>query len=263
MKKTIFIMLSVTVILSASVVKAYDRTGNGSPRAKKLYSMNIIGVKNPITTEMVRTNAHVIFVLLDGTSKINLSEGRDFRVLDKNGTDKDGASFQLPKPGFDPYLVGGDLNGVDTTSDYSIFVRPLGKPGGYATITTCADLVADPNIMEFLSGKFRSVLNRAGFDGGYASVEQVGQDITLRRKGRSRFQDVTAELLSIVFKVEVELADGSVIIEYVRVPIFDDRIENEYWEYVNNELKLLQVRFYAVGTDISKADDPVSWDELP
>ena len=200
MKKRIIIILCITVILSAGIAKAYGRTGNGSPRAKKLYSMNIIGVKNPLTSEMDDTNAHVIFVLLNGTSKINLREGRTFRVLDKNGTDKDGATLQLPNPGFDPYLVDGDLNGVDTTSDYSIFVRPLGKPGGFATITTCADLVADPNIMEFLSGKFKSVLNRAGFDGGYASVEQVGQDITLREKGRSRFHDVTAELLSIVLR---------------------------------------------------------------
>ena len=62
--------------------------------------------------------------------------------------------------------------------------------------------------------------------------------------------------MTIVFKVEVELADETVIIEYVRVPIFDDIIENEYWEYDNNKLKLLQVRFYPVGTDVSLADDP-------
>ena len=105
MKKKTIIMLCVTVILSAGIAKAYDRTGNGSPRAKKLYSMNIIGVKNPLTSEMDDTNAHVIFVLLNGTSKINLREGRTFRVLDKNGTDKDGATLQLPNPGFDPYLV--------------------------------------------------------------------------------------------------------------------------------------------------------------
>ncbi len=265
-KRTIIGILVVMMVVSMGIVYAADgTTGNGAPKAKKLYSLNIIGVSNPKTTDMKDTSGHVIFVRLDGTSAIKLKEapeGESFAVLDKNGTDKDGAKLQLPDPGLDPYLVGGDLNGVDTISDYSVFIRPLGKPGGWATITTCADLV-DSNFAGLLSGKFLKVLNRAGFDGGYASIEQVGQDITLRTKGKKVFQNVTAELLTIVFKVEVELADGSVIVEYVRVPIFDDIIDNEYWEYDNHGLKLLQVRFYEVGTDISQADDPASWDELP
>lgn len=148
-----------------------------------------------------------------------------------------------------------------TLSDYSVFVRPLGKPGGYATITTCAQLSNDPNISSFLSGKFLNVLNRECYEGGYASVEQVGQEITLREKGPSKFQNVTAELLTIVLVVEVELANGDIIVEYVRIPIFDERLEGEYWEYDNNGLKILQVRFYEVGTDVSLADDPASWNE--
>jgi len=31
-------------------------------------------------------------------------------------------------------------------------------------------------------------------------------------------------------------------------------LENEYWEYDNNGLKLLQARFYPIGTDVSEAD---------
>jgi hypothetical protein len=150
------------------------------------------------------------------------------------------------------------MTGVDTVSDYSVFVRPLGKPGGWATITTCADLV-DSNFAGLLSGKFLRVINREGVFGGYASIEQVGQEITLRETGKSQFENVTAELLTIVFKVEVDL-DGDltttddVIIEYVRVPIFDDILANEYWEYDNDNLKLLQVRFYPAGTDVTNAD---------
>ena len=264
-KRTIVGILVVMMVVSMGIVYAGDdTTGNGAPKAKKLYQMNIIGVRNPKTVDMKNTSGHVIFVHLNKKSVIKLKEGPDFAILDRNGTDQDGAKFQLPDPGLDPYLVGGDLQGVDTLSDYSVFVRPLGKPGGWATITTCADLVADPNIADFLSGKFMSVLNRAGFDGGYASIEQVGQEITLREGGKSKFQNVTAELLTIVLAVEVELADGSIIVEYVRVPIFDDRLENEYWEYDNHGLKLLQVRFYEVGTDVSQSDDPASWNsQLP
>jgi hypothetical protein len=264
MKKLIAIVLAVSLVLtlvlgSGIALADKDVTGNGAPSGPH-YNLNIIGVQNPKTADMDGSNGHVIFVALSGKSKINLVEGDDYAVLDANGTDSNGAILQLPDPGLDPYLVGGDMTGVDTMSDYSVFVRPLGKPGGWATITTCADLV-DSDFAGLLSGKFLRTLNRAGYFGGYASVEQVGQDITLRTTGKDKkgFQNVTAELLTIVFKVEVELADGSVIVEYVRVPIFDDIIENEYWEYDNHKLKLLQVRFYPVETDVSLADDPSSW----
>jgi hypothetical protein len=247
-------------------------TGNGAPQVKKIFSFNIIGVSKDKDVDM-DNSGHRIFVPLEGKAQINLVEGEEFAVLDANGTDRDGALLQLPKPGLDPYLVGGDMTDVDTISDYSVFIRPLGKPGGWATITTCADLV-DSNFAGLLPGKFERTLNNTcyDFDGdgvgdGLASVEQVGSEITLRTKGKSTFKNVTAELLTIVFKVEVEveIADGEFEIQtvYVRVPIFDDIIENEYWEYDNHGLKILQVRFYEIGTDVSLGDDPAAWDALP
>jgi hypothetical protein len=67
---------------------------------------------------------------------------------------------------------------------------------------------------------------------------------------------VTAGLLTIVFKVEVDTdADGTVDqTVYLRVPIFDESLENEYWEYENEGLKILQVRIYEWGTDVSEND---------
>ena len=100
-------------------------------------------------------------------------------------------------------------------------------------------------------------MNREGLFDGYASVEQVGQAITERPKGKSQFTNVTAELTSIVFKVQVQLADGSIIIEYVRVPIFDDIISGEYWEYDNHGLKLLQVWIYDNTTNVTEGDDVI------
>jgi len=260
MKKLIAIVLAVTLMASFSGVALaqQDVTGNGAPSGPH-YNLNIIGVPKDKSADMTGTNGHRIFVPLEGKAKIELQiapEGESFAVLDANGTDGP-AVFRLPDPGLDPYLVG-EKGEADTMSDYSVFVRPLGKPGGWATITTCADLL-DSDFAGLLSGKFVRTLNRAGYFGGLASVEQVGQDITLRTKGKSTFTNVTAELLTIVFKVEVELADGSIIVEYVRVPIFNDIIENEYWEYDNHNLKLLQVRFYPIGTDVSLSDDPASW----
>ena len=250
MKKTIIGILIAMMVLSVGIVFADDYTGNGSPQAKKLYSLNIIGVDKNKNPDMTDNNGHRIFVALNNKTKILLAEG-DFMVLDANGTDGE-AKFQLPNPGLDAYVVG-DTTGKDTTSDYSVFVRPLGKPGGWATITTCAQLV-DSTFAGLLPGNFINTLNRTcEWDGALASVEQVGSDITFRNKGKSTFQNVTAELLSIVFKVEVE-TNGVIQTVYLRVPIFDESLEGEYWEYDNEGLKILQVRFYEWGTDVSEND---------
>ena len=81
---------------------------------------------------------------------------------------------------------------------------------GWATITTCADL-AGSTFAGLLGTKvLKDVLNDNCFDGGYASVEQVGSEITLREKGPSKFQNVTAELLTIVFKITVD-TDGDTV----------------------------------------------------
>ena len=243
--------------ISTPNLSTADLTGNGAPNGVH-YNLNIIGTMDK-SADMDGSNGHVIFVPLEGKTKIELTEGDDFAVLDANGTDDDYASFQLPNPGLDAYNVSTGPGGADTVSDYSVFVRPLGKPGGYANIVTCADLV-DSQFGGLLSGQFVRTLNKSCDFGGLASVEQVGQEITLREKGRQGFTNVTAELTTIVFKVEVDL-DGDpettddLVIEYIRVPIFSDIIENEYWQYDNHKLKLLQVRFYpGVETDVTESD---------
>ena len=275
MKKLISVALAVVLILS--LVPAIALAEPDKPQGPHLYQLNIIGVPKEKSADMDNNNGHRIFVKLNGKSAIYLQEALDenedpipyddpdaFAVLDANATgDKDNtAVFQMPKPGLDPYVVG-DKGSADTDSDYSVFVRSLGKPGGWATITTCADLV-DSTFASLLPGKFVSVLNKLDYFGGWASVEQVGSEITMRPKGKSDWTNVTAELLTIVFKVEVDISEEGdppeIIIVYVRVPIFDDIIENEYWSYDNKGLKLLQVRFYDIETDVSENDKaPGGW----
>jgi hypothetical protein len=267
MKRVFAVVISAVMLVALVPAVAFARPEGIPDDATRLYKLNIIGVSKDKTADMDGNNGRRIFVKLDGKSAIYLQEALDaegnplpvdhpdaFAVLDANGTDGDGALFQMPNTGLDPYVVGnkGEAN---TWSNYSIYIRSLGKPGGWANITTCAELV-DSTFADLLPGKLVSVLNKAGAFGGYASVEQVGQAITERPKGKSTFTNVTAELLTIVFKVEVDL-DGDGIadeIVYVRVPIFDDIIEGEYWEFDNHGLKLLQVWIYDNSTDVSESD---------
>ena len=134
-------------------------TGNGAPSGAH-YNLNLIGVSNTMTQS--NTGGNVIFVLLDGTTKIDLSQG-SFEVLDSNGTDGT-AAFQLPNP--DPTNSG--------TTTYSVWARALGKPGGSSTTTTCA---TDPTTGETYCSVYSSVLTRT--------------------KGGSTFTDVSKELLYI------------------------------------------------------------------
>ncbi|MHC4301114.1 MAG: hypothetical protein ACYS7Y_27895 [Planctomycetota bacterium] len=128
---TIAIAIAVAVVLlmlglGEVFAKGKDGiTGNGAPNGAH-YNLNIIGMPKGKTAEMKNSNGHVIFVNIDGHSKIFLQEGDDYDVLDKNGTDKDGALFQLPNP--DP-----DYDGL---TEYSIWARALGKAKGSASITT-------------------------------------------------------------------------------------------------------------------------------
>lgn len=222
------------------------QAGNGAPRGAHDYQLNIIGTssKNP---DMTGNNGHRIFVPLSGRTKIMLSEG-DYAVTDANGTDGS-AAFSLPAPGLDAYLVG-DPGDADVESAYSVFIRPLGKPGGMATITTCAELL-DSDFAGLLPGDFVRTLNRQEGD-AYCSIEQVGTDILTRTAGPSKFTNVTAEMLTIVFQVEVD-TDGDGLVDdtvEVRVPLFDEIIQGEYWEYDNNGLRLAQVRFYDCSTNV-------------
>lgn len=134
-------------------------TGNGAPSGPH-YNLNLIGVSN--AKSVSNTGGNVIFVPLNGTCHIDLSQG-PFEVLDSNGTDGT-AAFQLPNP--DPTNTG--------TTTYSVWARALGKPGGSSSTQTCA---TDPTTGELYCSVYTSVLTRT--------------------KGQQTFTDVSKELLYI------------------------------------------------------------------
>ena len=230
MKKVILTSLILVMILSLGT--AFANPEGVCPDGKLIGHLKIIGVKNDKTVNMENKGGGVIFVDLGAedepaTTEISLIQGpveEGFVVLDKNGTDGD-AAFQLPPTGLEAYVLPAD---GPKWSAYSVFLRALGTPGGKASIVTCAQFTAD--FGEWITKKTGKALAALPV-GTICSIEQVSNEILVRdtSKGKPKFINVTAELLTILYQVTLE--DSTVI--YVRVPIFSDLLEGEFWKYDN------------------------------
>ena len=181
-------------------------TGSGTPNGPH-YNLNIIGVSKDKTADMTGSKGHRIFVKLEGKSKISLTEGDNYQVLDGNATDGKG-TFQLPNP--DP-----DNDGV---TEYSVWARPLGKPGGRSETTTCG-------------------VDQLGIE--WCSIYSM---VLVRDTGKSTFNDVSKQLLY----VYVDLYGSGV----KRYPLFDTALQDYFWDYDNSGMKLVQLRFYEVVSEV-------------
>jgi hypothetical protein len=140
----------------------------------------------------------------------------DYKVLDGNCFDGNDAAFQLPNP---------DADG-DGTTTYSVFTRALGKPGGSSVTTTCA---TDPTDGELVCSQTSMTL--------------------VRTKGKQSFTNATKDLLFIYADID---GDGTLD----RVSLFDSKLQDYYWQYDNNGLRLAQFRFYECATVVPDASDP-------
>jgi len=191
------------------------------------YNLNIIGVENPKTAPMTGSDRHTIFVGLGRkssvASNIYLAPG-PFDVCDGNAFDaahsctgdviaNQGAVFQLPCNSAVPTASG--CPGGTFSADYQIWGRALGKPGGSVTMKTC------------------------GTDDTGALVCSTGSALFTRGKGKSGFFDVTTSLTTINACFDVA---GVVTCE--TVSLFDPVLQDFFWQYSNNGLRLLQLRFY-------------------
>jgi hypothetical protein len=184
--------------------------GHGAPSGPH-YNLNIIGVPRDKTAEMTGNQGHRIFVKLWGKSKILLAEGDDFQVLDANGTDADGAKFQMPDPFPDDDLVAA----------YTVYARALGTPGGTAFMTTCYE-----DAGETICSAEVLTLSRA------------------KGSGPPKFKNVSKELLTLYVDTDF---DG---VPDTRMGLFDNKAYQYFWDYDNRGLKLAQLRFYPIGEDL-------------
>jgi hypothetical protein len=108
----------------------------------------------------------------------------------------------------------------DGITTYSVFARALGKPGGTSTTTTCAQ--------DATGETFCSVFSL----------------VSVRNTGPSKFTNVSRELLFLFADL-----DGDGTLE--RFNLFNDALQNFFWQYDNQGLKLLQLRFYEVPTNVN------------
>ena len=218
---------SLAIAVLAGVVgfsaQAQAGQGNGGPNGAH-YNLNIIGHTTCSGDDQTGSNTHVIQVLLRGgdqadwlngqlatdiskKNKIYLDQSFDgsFQVMDGNACDDDGARFKLPAPG-----------------SYDIWARALGKPGGSATMTSCATGVGDDGILGTADDEI------------VCSTENV---LLAREKGRSGFTNVTTELTTITADLD---GDGS----YETYELFDSDLYDYFWNFENRGLRLAQLRFY-------------------
>jgi len=213
MKRLLFVLAALLLLFSALPVSASNDAPNGPH-----YNLNIIAV-NPKTADMSGANGHVIFVNDNGKSNIYLLETPqdifDFQVLDANGTDNNGASFQLPNP--DP-----DCNG---TTWYSVYVRVVGKPHTTGTLQSCVD---------------------EGTDGTWCATDLTGgvEPIDLQRPNKPKFVNQTKNLLYVDICTAVDLA-GNCTAQSIE-PLFGTDGYNYWWETDITGKKTVQLRFYQI-----------------
>lgn len=107
----------------------------------------------------------------------------------------------------------------DGVTAYSVYARALGKPGGSSVTTTCFEDAGET----------------------YCSTETM---VLVRDSGRSKFDNVSKELLSLCLDTD---GDGTCD---TREFLFDRDLADYYWSYDNSGLKLAQLRFYEVPTNV-------------
>jgi hypothetical protein len=244
--------------------------GNGFPEGGHDYRLNIIGVPKDKTADMDNNNGRRIFVQLESNNVVTNPGGKNnqlakgggddqnhiylcnstngendvndprcdawratnvgqFGVIDANATNGDGAILGIP----DPCVDADPL--TPCTPSYSIWARTHGQTGN-ATITTCADETG------------------TGFDG----VDDVwcgSNGITLYAKGGAKASEITNNLLHMTITVDgvtnpqlaACLGISTTTSTTLDVFIFDRCFENYFWNYDNNGLKLLELRFYSAS----------------
>jgi hypothetical protein len=222
--------LCLTLVL-ALAVPTFAQVGKGLSGAH--WNLNIIGVpKDKTVPTMTDSNRHVIFVPLQSGAdvtrqvKIYYERGEDFRVIDGNATNDNEATIQVP------YEFCADLTtGCEELLSFNVYAVGLGKPKGGAIVT--AECTYSLDAVGGSGTECEDTLLMGSF-----SVD--------REKGNPKPVNITN-----VFRATGCLdvnTDGSCNtgdLQFSNLWIFNiPQLTEYFWDYDNNGLKLMQVRFY-------------------
>ena len=238
MRKTITCaaLIALAVTLGSGLAFAVE-TGNGMLSGGH-YNLNIIGVpKGKSVPAMDGSNRHTIFVPLQSGGdvgklvKIKFVIGDDFQVLDGNATVDNEATLQVP------YEYCQDLNTgcVDLLSFY-VFARGLGKPGPDVGAIVTAECDYTLNVVDELGST----------DLTCEDTLLLGSFEVKRPGGKPRTYDITdifraTGCLDINNSGYCDTGD----LAFSNIWIFNiPYLQSYMWDYDNNGLKLMQVRFY-------------------
>jgi hypothetical protein len=229
------VLIAAALVAGVAAPASAQNTNYGTVPQGAHYSLNIIGVENPKKSKMRDSNRHTIFVALTGETRIYLVPGPDFVVCDGNGFDAavdcsgdskptNGAVFQLPcndnLPDDNDLLIACDEPEANRAF-YEVWARALGQPGGSATVRTCA---WDPDLASIVCSAESVLIVRPASPNG----------------NKPAWQNVTNELTSMVVDID---GDGSLD----RVALFASNLEDWFWKYTNDGLRLAQLRFYVMA----------------
>ena len=227
MKRLILITLAVVLVMALGAGTVFAGIGKDIKDIKgdrgAHYNLNIIGVPHDKTVpDMTGSNRHTIFVRLgeDGSPEdvdINVMrnpiDNTKFQVWDGNATDDGEATIYVP---YEDY----------GTLCYNVYAVGLGKFGGKA------DVVASVTFAEGTTGD----LLMSSFD--------------LKREKKNGKGKPIVEEISDIFRatgtIDVAPAGpGPEDITFTNVWVFNVPTLLTYlWDYSNQGLKLMQVRFY-------------------
>ena len=220
MKKVLLVAgLAAAAVLTVGALTASagnGLNGNGAPSGPH-FNLNFHGVSGGAGFN--GNNQNDIFVPLQGKCQINLVQAQTtaLQVLQPDCVNNPPASFELPAPCAISATTGLCTS---TTTVYSVWARALGTPNGSSSMKTCA---TDPS------------------DG--LPVCSIGAFVSVqtRNSGKPSFSNVSSDLLFLTTCVNGKS---------VSTPIFSQNYLNYFWQYDNSGLKLLQLRFYQVPSDV-------------
>jgi len=209
MKKQLIAAVMTSMFgIAALTSTSFAGTGNGAPTGPH-YNLNIIGVPQDKSANMNQGSGNVIFVDL-GTKN-----GKPVTADILLSQSTDGTFAVLDKNGTD----GQASFELPAPGTYTIWARAVGTPGGSSNMTTCAIDPLDPTV----------------------TICSTTSQVFVRGTGTSKFTNVTTPLTTITLSATDQALSGCT---QSTVSLFDACLQGYFWQYDNNGLKNLQVRFY-------------------